>query len=140
MENLLLKIEPSEITSFVYNNFFRLGYEPPNPSCVRHWFYWCFSSKLFLVHFVFLSYLIHEQTIFPHVLMEFFQLFFWFKCRWPYSIDFRMYVELVSSCMTIIVTSTSLEFSNRNANDVCQQRGILQVCKFLIKISYLTEI
>ena len=32
-EKLLLKIEPSEITPFFYNNFFRLGggWTPPNP-------------------------------------------------------------------------------------------------------------
>ena len=42
-ENLLLKIETSEITSFFYNNFFRFGgggvQTPPNPPppCVRHW-------------------------------------------------------------------------------------------------------
>ena len=33
-ENFLLKLEPSEITSFFYNNFFRFweGVEPPYPS------------------------------------------------------------------------------------------------------------
>ena len=42
-ENLLLKIETSEITSFFYNNFFPVrggGFNPPpsnTPSCVLHW-------------------------------------------------------------------------------------------------------
>ena len=39
LENLCLKIETSEITSFFYNNFFRFGgggFKPPKTPCVRH--------------------------------------------------------------------------------------------------------